>query len=506
MENWRANPMHEWDGSFKVSASWKEENGKVRLILACDTVTYVAFQHFLSGVEKAWRNKRVLLDPGAEGPSSIAERVRQLGPFNYVSVMLDYDDFNSQHTTRAMQIVLEEAGTATGYDAALLRRLVGSLEREDLYAAGEYLGRVTGTLMSGHRGTTFFNSVLNAAYMIAADPGKWASGAYSSLHTGDDIVAVFTNYTDVVSLLSSMRAAGCRLNALKQSIGSRTREFLRMAIKPDYAVGYALRSVASLVSGNWVTPGQLGPASLLTSVVTSARSLINRCGHDLPAMMLVQSVRHRTGYGARAISDVLLGRAGLGDGPVFDRCGRAHLRRYDVVYDKGCAYDVAGTDVETEPSHATGAYLAKHVSEIERIGLELSGGSVFYPMLEASYAKSLSSQGKAVPLNTSKLRQGRETLVRGCEFDTCVRGRPDRPGMLSQYPVLQMLKDRLSVRQVGALLRQLGKRLWPDVMLQAWGSVSRPVLITGALPYGEAASLSRKTEASVIRVTKPVYM
>jgi len=506
MENWTENPLYKWDGEVFVSASWKEENGKVRLILACDTVSYTCFEHMLRPVEAAWRNNTVLLDPGAGGSAGICDKVRALGNWEHISVMMDYDDFNSQHTTKSMQILFEELAAKTGYDKVLAARLVKSFERHNISAEGVSVGVSAGTLMSGHRGTTIINSVLNLAYVIAADFDMWFDRRYASIHTGDDIVSVFNDYGDVSRLLSRLKDAGVRLNPLKQSVGFYTREFLRMAIVDTYAIGYVLRSVSAVVSGNWVTDGQVGAEGTLTSVVASARSLTNRCGSDLPARLLVKSLVHRTGYRRQLIRAAVLGRVSLNNGPVFDWIGTGGIQVVKVTYPSVSSVKDEYMDIDGS-SHATLSYLTNHVSDVERFALEMAKTSAYSSMLEASYAKSLTEREGDVVLVKGKLENAQYVRIFGMDLEAEIRGREPRVGVLSKYPVLQLIKNRLRRKDLIAILARLGHRADPgNVDFVAWGSVGRPILVRGALPYGEAARLSMRTDNGVVTVIKGVYM
>lgn len=499
MEHWTLNPMDYWVGDVFVSSIEKLEHGKTRLILSCDTVSYTCFEHFLSGVEKSWKNKRILLDPGSLGMTGIARRVNDLG--GGINVMMDYDDFNSQHTLRAMKLLFKVVGRYCNYDEAYLDRLVNSFDRTYAYVGGARVGRIVATLMSGHRGTTFINSILNAAYIIAAAPALWDKDCYASLHTGDDIVSTFSSYEDIGHLLKALKDRGCRLNALKQSVGIYCKEFLRMAITKTGAIGYAMRSVASVVSGNWVTENSLNSRDLLTSVITSARALINRSGDTLPAELLVRSVCFKTGFGRKAVRELLLGEAALGEGPVY-MLRTGVFRRYDIV-NKSLELSEDG---EPMAHNATSSYLSNHVSDIELVALGLTGRSVFKTMLEASYAKSR-SRSKLINPSDFELRRSRYKLdIRGAVSVGALLDRKKIPGVLSRYPVIVMVREHLTDDDLRVLVRMCGREPGKLVDQVAFGAVAKNVYVRGCIPYSDACNLSSRTSCGVIVVTYNIFM
>jgi len=501
MESWSNNPLYFWNGEVYVSSAIKEENGKQRLILSCDTVSYACFEHFVKPIEKEWANNRVLLNPAEYGLVGITEKVKGMG--KGVNVMLDYTDYNAQHTLRAQEIVVEEVAQWTGYDPVLTKRLCASFYRMHACVDGEELGLFSATLMSGHRLTTFINSILNLAYIIAADPALWDSKAYDSLHTGDDVVAVFHSPEDVEVLLNKLEAAKVKLNPLKQSVGCVTKEFLRLAIGDKHAIGYAMRAVASCVSGNWSSDGLLGVEGIMTTMVTNCRSLINRSGHDLPALLLVRSVAMKTGFAKKVVEALLTGKASLGKGPVFQMNG-SNRPVFTMVSTPIIDEDMEYGELDC---NATNAFQANHVSSVEHEILNELNFSVFNSMLGASYAKSLAENDTRVTAKVVLKSSHDTSLFAG---NVCVKEiymRKRAPGVLEAYPILSMLKPRLTTRHLKVIFKKLSISYKGDIEQAAWGKEARSILVVGGvLPYGEAASMSQKTTASIVTVTYSIYM
>lgn len=226
----------------------KQEHGKRRALFAGDTYSYLAYDRVLSKVEKMWRNKRVLLDPNCRGPQTVYEVIREVHQSPGLNVMLDYDDFNSQHTLDAMAdifYVLSEF-FRNPEDRDEVRRLGDLFYHSYIRLSGRIVGKLGATLMSGHRATTFVNSVLNRAYLLVC-----GLGSEVSYHVGDDVLLSLPNQSAVRDFLGRIREAGLRINASKQSVGKHV-EFLRTAYDGACYYMYLARRVSSLVSGNWI--------------------------------------------------------------------------------------------------------------------------------------------------------------------------------------------------------------------------------------------------------------
>jgi hypothetical protein len=251
-ENCKENIVGEGEAKVDAGLSWKYEHGKTRAIYSCDTKSYFTFDYLLKPIESVWRNYRVLLDPGRTTQAYLCEKLSRAGDYKF---MLDFDDFNSQHTIRSMQICVEEVCKDAPED--IRHWAVESFDSMFVHWESEgirHKERMVGTLPSGHRATTFINTVLNAAYcriMCGSIMDR-----VSSWHTGDDVIAI-GGEEDISRMAKLATESEFRANPSKQSVGSRCGEFLRMAITRKEARGYLARSVASIVSGNWVTETRL---------------------------------------------------------------------------------------------------------------------------------------------------------------------------------------------------------------------------------------------------------
>nr|AKE98370.1 RNA-dependent RNA polymerase [Trichomonas vaginalis virus 2] len=214
-----------------ITQASKLEHGKTRFIYNCDTISYIYFDYILNYIEGVWSNKHVLLNPDYMNPIIFSS----LDYSEYC--MLDFTDFNSQHSIENMKLVFSCLMPFLPYSMhSVLQWCVTSFDNM-------YINNIhwKSTLPSGHRATTFINSVLNRAYLL---PFLQVSNAF---HTGDDVL--LCGKADYATLINT---APYELNKTKQSFGP-SAEFLRLHKHNDQVSGYPARAISSLVSGNWLS-------------------------------------------------------------------------------------------------------------------------------------------------------------------------------------------------------------------------------------------------------------
>jgi hypothetical protein len=498
MEENSYNILKEWDGVVYISASQKLEQSKCRCLLSGDTVSYCWFCHLLSPVEKAWKNDRVILDPGKGGTSGMVKRtVNMRGKGG--SLMMDYDDFNSQHSIQAMKIVFSELVKFTGYDPDRGRIIVESFDKMILHVDGKSYGLMKGTMPSGHRGTTFINSVLNRAYLLVVAPDEMK--LVKSMHVGDDIYMAINNIKLGMDLIMRVMKSPLRLNPAKQSIGIYTAEFLRMASSRTCTYGYLARSVAGIVSGNWVTERKMNATEALSSIAGACWTLTNRSGMLKIGNLFTSSLCRITGLERNKAMRVVNGTMAVGNGPSRQRDG---YRDYVMVIEKDDVWEIP----EGVKCLATETYLAVCTTEIERSVLASLGVSVKRAMVEASYKKSMVSAGRPAKKPKTSIRVGRRLVARSANFFD-LWGGPKNVllGVLSSYPILRLLKGILTrtdiVRIIEALIGDWFCGYTANEV--AWGLKSDGVVCTGWAPYTDLCALTMGGRtADVVKVQWPI--
>ncbi|AZT88645.1 RNA-dependent RNA polymerase [Tolypocladium ophioglossoides totivirus 1] len=496
----RDYPGYGWDGTTYVSTSPKLEAGKTRAIFACDTRSYFAFEHLLSPVSAAWQDKRVLLNPGRLGTLGLALRINRAKSQGGIHAMLDYDDFNSHHSTANMKMLFRVTMEEVGYPVELRQPLLDSFDKMHVSLRGKEIGVMAGTLPSGHRGTTYINSVFNAAYIRHA-LGEDLYRDISSLHVGDDVYSSCPTHSHASILLDRVGEYGCRMNAAKQSVGSVSAEFLRLAVRPTYATGYFCRALASTVSGNWTSSAKLGPKEFLASICASSRSLQNRGRTTALIPILARAASRVTKLRYRGLVPIIAGEAAIAGGPVFTESSVIRTREYV----EGPEERELPSKVRRDwPTHATDSYLATSLKPVEVAALVLTKRSVKSVMLLSSYKKALVDD---FSLRGCQLRNVRDRRPVGSASAQDLLFRPDRPGCLEKYPILPYLKGYLTSMQLRELVRLAnGDSTASDIRRVAWGEESRSKIIQGVLSYSDAASLSKRTSNSLIYTTFDTYM
>lgn len=502
LEDMATDPRPDWDGYTSVSASPKLEHGKTRAIFACDTVNYLAFEHLMSGVEKAWRGQRVILNPGHGGHLGMAERVAKLRNRSGISLMLDYDDFNSHHSHDNMVAVIAETCDYVGYPADLRDKLIKSLSMQHIYVKNNYIGVSAGTLMSGHRCTTYFNSILNLAYLMCELGEDWMLDK-PSLHVGDDVYLGVRSYREAGHVIQTVMNSRLRMNPKKQSVGHISTEFLRVASSARSSYGYLARAVASCVSGNWVSETRLDPFEGLTSMVATARSLANR-GHSATVPLLLRSSVKRILGPDRpddsVINEILSGSVAINNGPQYVSGG---TYRYVQVTPEVVSRDTFGYAPLT--LNATHDYLRACATPLEVDVLVRAGVSVEGEMEMSSYSKTLK-------FHKTRLERLRFAPVVGTPAVGSVSAEsllrtPAPRGLLSPYPLLTLAKSRLPEHLVREALASVGGN--PNTRqleLDAWGEYRHGCIVNTVLSYGDASSLGKRTDLSVLTSTRRCYI
>jgi hypothetical protein len=173
------------------------------------------------------------------------------------SFCYDFDDFNSQHSTSAMQMVLiayynvfAEQMSPDQKDAMIW--IIKSLDNVRVHnnmGDDPEVYKTNGTLLSGWRLTTFINTALNYIYFKIAGCLD-LDGAVDSVHNGDDVLVSIKNLETAVQIHHRMAAINARAQPTKCNVFS-VGEFLRVEHKVSKEEGlgaqYLARSCATLV-------------------------------------------------------------------------------------------------------------------------------------------------------------------------------------------------------------------------------------------------------------------
>lgn len=476
-------------GKPRVDAglSWKLEHGKTRAIYGCDTRSYYTFDYLLRPVEAVWRNSRVLLDPGREPQALLYPRLARRAGLRY---MLDFDDFNSQHSIEAMQMCIEEA--CSGAPPEILHWAVQSWSNMHVHwGSGEKIEskRMVGTLPSGHRATSFINTILNAAYCRVVMDDLYDK--VSSFHAGDDVV--INGNSDVLSVIvPRFLKSQFRINKSKQSVGEACGEFLRISYTKLYARGYVARGISSLVSGNWVTENRLDKRSYVETLVRGTWTMCARARRPglglLCKTSLERWVPELKGFTAELLNHSL----SLDGTPVRSR---VHRRKVSVLRLTGgrAKYSAPGLAAY----HATDDFMHNHVDFklLEAAGVEPSmlRGAMLKASKKPRNIESVGDVGVAVDHCLGHLPLGAMQAFRS-------RAREDK-GREEAMALLRRMFSEIDWRSLVASLRGGDQSL-----MSVDGKCEWPVLTEYELPFSDCMSVRRKTTwPTSLLVGYPVY-
>jgi hypothetical protein len=474
------NVLLKYEAMTLAGMSEKLEPGKTRAIYSCDTVSYYHFDYILRHVERFWRNKNVLLNPASTPQSQLYARLAAHSS-SYM-LMLDYDDFNSQHTIEAMQLawdVLMERLPHSDDSSAIGAWCRESLSNQHVYTKEHPEGaKSVGSLFSGHRATTFFNSILNRAYVLATTD---LSKASLSLHAGDDIILVFQDAEPCARALLDIASSKLRMNKAKQGIGFVSGDFLRVAFDSKGAVGYLARAVSTVVAGNWTTEEAVGGPEYAKNLVGMAWTLANRSAETNAGLLLLSSVCRRVPALSSEARGLLLGQKSLNKSPV-----RGFHSEVDVVQ-LVCSRPKK-LRVEKTASFATDEYLSRHcnIKLIKDAGIGV--GYVRRLMLEASFKPKLAGQAEVTRVEKYSARVYCTVLADNLESK--------RAGMLEKTMPFAYLRGQLSDTQLIAICRLLGMEEGTDMEMWAWGSQCSVTSMGDVCTWAEACSMSGRTLAN----------
>lgn len=262
--------------------STKYEWGKVRAIYGTDLLSYILYEFVFGDCEQ---HLPADLPIGANANEQHIARLLEVVDREGMSYCLDFEDFNSQHSTEAMSAVLEAYITvhrnAMSEDQRRAARwCVEALKTQVVWGTNVGLDtyRTEGTLFSGWRLTTFVNTMLNRCYFkyIAENSVARVNG---SLHSGDDVYCTIAAPSDAQALICSAQEVNIRLSLTKCSLGS-IAEFLRVDRKNASNKQYVARNIATVVHGRTESQQHGDIIEAIKSNQTRLAEYTSRCGRE----------------------------------------------------------------------------------------------------------------------------------------------------------------------------------------------------------------------------------
>lgn len=227
---------------------------------------------------------------GHMGIHEVADIGRRLGVVGTDSIecsMLDYADFNYQHTLEVQFMLFDVVlGAVSRYGNADLTKAAtwvrdAQLNQSFTVPNDSSEHQVTQGMFSGVRSTDFMNTILNLGYFRAAQTMvRDATGLEPvdlvNIHKGDDVWITNRSRLWAIEIYRAMAEAGFVFQGSKQMFDIGRGEFLRVLYTKDGARGYAMRAVATLLVKPIQSVIEQAPQNRATSLTSQIHLLFRR--------------------------------------------------------------------------------------------------------------------------------------------------------------------------------------------------------------------------------------
>lgn len=266
---------------IRATGSEKMEPGKKRAIYGSDPKDYSIHDYVVRTVEGSL-SRIEGVESGLMGLDAIASMIRRVHQVRLPGMegtMIDYTDFNYQHTIEAQVAVfdvLAELFVGRGYHEDMVKACRWTADSfRSQYVRFPTLGpkyeKVTQGMFSGVRPTNFINTVLNVAYFTLSRNWVFEELSLSPddlfhLHQGDDVWISNKSRMWAIAVYQAMAASGLCFQGSKQMFDKGRGEFLRVMYTSEGCLGYPARSVASLVVKPIQNTDVVSPAERATAL------------------------------------------------------------------------------------------------------------------------------------------------------------------------------------------------------------------------------------------------
>lgn len=282
--------------------SEKYEITKPRAIYGADSMCYMILTYLTRLMEFRMSQVEGFQDglTDLEELDAINQRIKQVSQPGVYTTMVDYTDFNYQHTLACQSLMFEvmtqvmrEKGMHPDMITAGVWAMRACLNQQVKFPYSDIYLKVIQGMFSGIRTTNFMNTILNKAYFMVADEYvrltlKITPVDLYTIHKGDDVWITNKSLPYAIALFTTMQCSGLDFRPDKQLFG-REGEFLRVRYWPGHAMGYVNRAIGTLTERPMQSQDMSTPAVMLHGL----RSQINVCfrrGLKLEAANLIWDV------------------------------------------------------------------------------------------------------------------------------------------------------------------------------------------------------------------------
>lgn len=281
-------------------ASEKFEQSKARAIYGTAPLDYAIMAYVIKGIEPQLHRVQ-----GVEAGLSGVDEVRAILRRSIIAktpgieaTMVDYADFNLQHTIEAQQLLFE----------VLAVRYKAVSAHPDYIRASEWCAKALGNqwvrfpnetvpmrsmqgMFSGVRGTNFINTLLNVAYFRhakqkVADLLGMHPIDLTNIHMGDDVWITNQSRLWAQSTYTVLKAVGYEFQDSKQMFDTNRGEFLRVVYTEEGARGYLARALGTLITRPLQGTDELTPQER-ANALNSQIQILARRGMMRPATQAI---------------------------------------------------------------------------------------------------------------------------------------------------------------------------------------------------------------------------
>lgn len=241
--------------------SEKYEIARARAIYGTTTPSYTIITYAIQKMEQ-----NINIQDGLESAltglpelAAIMKRVNVCGEPGTYSTMVDYADFNLQHTLEAQHAMFKAVAQVWGERnahpdmvEAAMWAAEACLNQKARFPEEKEFRRIIQGMFSGVRSTDFMNTCMNLAYYLVAS--KYTTAIYNEqpielyhIHKGDDVWITNKNGIWPVALYTVMQSMGLVFQDSKQLFSSQVGEFLRVRYYDGNMLGYLGRAIGAII-------------------------------------------------------------------------------------------------------------------------------------------------------------------------------------------------------------------------------------------------------------------
>lgn len=275
---------------IQATASEKFEMGKDRAIYGTEVLSYVLMSYCIMLAERRLYTVDGV-ESGLTGVDEIATILRRkmhVQEAGAECTMVDYVDFNYQHTLAALTLLFE----------FLAQRYEEINAHPDLIRATRWCARalsnqycrfpndsrnyrITQGMFSGVRGTNFINTLLNVAYYRMARQHACVrfnlkAEAEFTVHQGDDVWISNRSRLWAIVLFTLLQASGLQFHPAKQLFDKNKGEFLRVLYTAAGLRGFLARAVPTFVMKPLQGADATSPAERASALSAQLNVLVRR--------------------------------------------------------------------------------------------------------------------------------------------------------------------------------------------------------------------------------------